>query len=90
MWSTIKDLHPDRAPGPDGFTGVFYQRAWLIIKNDIMAAMLKLFMGDGRGFAKLNRALMVLIPKKADAQRVGDYRPISLPHSFSKLFAISK
>lgn len=28
---------------------------------------------------------MVLIPKKEDAIRVGDYRPISLVHSFAKL-----
>ena len=29
----------------------------------------------------------MLIPKKSDALEVGDYRLISLPHSFSKLFA---
>lgn len=44
-------------------------------------------MGDGREFAKLDRALMVLIPKRSDAEEVGDYRPISLPHSFGKLFS---
>lgn len=87
VWSVIKELHPDRAPGPDGFIGKFYQCAWPIIKNDIMAALLKLFIGDGRGFAKLNRALIVLIPKKPDAECVSDYRLISLPHSMSKLFA---
>lgn len=24
-WEVIKGLHPDRAPGPDGFTGCFYR-----------------------------------------------------------------
>jgi hypothetical protein len=24
----IRDLSPDRAPGPDGFTGCFYKVAW--------------------------------------------------------------
>jgi hypothetical protein len=27
IWGVVKDLHPDRAPGPDGFNGAFYQRA---------------------------------------------------------------
>lgn len=87
VWDTIKELPPDRAPGPDGFIGAFYQCAWPIIKPDLMAVLLKLYVGDSRGFSKLNRAHIVLIPKKADAQEVGDYRPISLPHSAGKLFA---
>lgn len=87
IWQVIKEIPPDRAPGPDGFIGVFYHKAWPIIKHDLMAALLKLYVGDGRGFGKLNKAHIVLIPKTAEALDVGDYRPISLPHSFSKLFA---
>ncbi|KAK1691938.1 hypothetical protein QYE76_008635 [Lolium multiflorum] len=87
VWGVIKELPPDRAPGPDGFTGVFYQMAWPVIKNDVMAAILKLFVGDGRRFGKLNKALITLIPKKPDANVMGDYRPISLVHSFAKLFS---
>jgi hypothetical protein len=33
VWNVIKDLPCDRAPGPDGFTGAFYQRAWPVIKK---------------------------------------------------------
>ena len=40
-----------------------------------------------RGFGALNKALITMTPKKLDAERVGDYRPISLGHSFSKSFA---
>jgi hypothetical protein len=43
--------------------------------------------GDGRGFTKLNKALIVLIPKKPDAEEFGDFRLISLSHNFAKLFA---
>ena len=48
---------------------------------------MKLYVGDSRGFAKLNKAHIVLIPKRADVVEVGDYRPISIPHSFSKIFS---
>jgi hypothetical protein len=35
----------------------------------------------------LNQALVVLIPKKKNPQRVPDFRPISLTHSFSKIIS---
>jgi hypothetical protein len=87
VWSTIREMPGDRAPGPDGFTGAFYQRAWPIIKEDILAGLMKLGVGDGGGFARLNRALITLIPKKPEAIETKDYRPISLVHSFAKLFS---
>jgi hypothetical protein len=86
VWNTIRELPSDRAPGPDGFTGAFYQRAWPVIKHDIMAGRLKLGVGYGRGFGRLNRALITLIPERRDAMEIKDFRPISLVHSFSKLF----
>lgn len=27
VWGAIRELPPDRAPGPDGFTGAFYRSA---------------------------------------------------------------
>jgi hypothetical protein len=75
----------DRAPSPDGFISIFYQKAWPIIKKDSMAGILKLWVGYGRWFGKLNKPLITLIPKKLSASEIGDYRPISLVHSFLKL-----
>jgi hypothetical protein len=42
-----------------------------VIKLDVMAAIVKLFLRDGRGFSKLNKALITLVPKKPDALEVG-------------------
>lgn len=73
VWATIKDMPADRAPGPDGFIGLFFQKAWSTIKGDLLAAIHHLFLGNGRGFGRLNQALITLIPKKAGACRVGDF-----------------
>jgi hypothetical protein len=35
----------------------------------------------------LNSATMILLPKRADAAKPGDFRPISLVHFFAKLFS---
>lgn len=65
----------DRAPGPDGFNGLFYKFAWPIIKIDV------------RSFHLLIDALMILLRKNPAPSRLKDFRPIALMHSFSKLFA---
>lgn len=80
-------MPPDRAPGPDGYTGRFYKACWQIIKLDFMAAIITLQQGDSRKLWKINSAYLTLIPKKADALHAKDYRPISLIHSFAKLVA---
>jgi hypothetical protein len=87
VWGIIKEMPPDKAPGPDGFIGAFYKRASPTIKPEIMATVTKLYVGDGRAFGRLNRALITLVPKKQGAKEVGDFRPISLVHSFAKLFS---
>jgi hypothetical protein len=28
IWNTIRELPSDRAPGPDGFSNIFYKVAW--------------------------------------------------------------
>jgi hypothetical protein len=86
VWQAIQDMPIDKAPGPDGFTGLFYRTAWPIIKSDIMQAFHALWLLDGRSLHLLNQAYMVLLKKKSDAETIGDYRPISLIHSFAKLF----
>jgi hypothetical protein len=58
-----------------------------IIKDDATAAMNNMFMLNSQGFELLNSANIVLLPKKEDAMRVTDFRPISLIHSIAKLFA---
>jgi hypothetical protein len=85
--ATIASLPSDKAPGPDGYTGRFYKTCWHIIKADLMAAVITLHQGNTRKLWMMNSAYLTLIPKKVDAKTAGDYRPISLIHSFAKLIS---
>ncbi|XP_073363345.1 uncharacterized protein [Aegilops tauschii subsp. strangulata] len=82
IWRAVKCLPSSKAPGPDGFTAEF-----LPAKQDIYDAFNKFYTANGRGFQKLNQALLTLLPERADAAVLSDYRPISLIHLIAKLFA---
>lgn len=83
--AVVMDLPNDKAPGPDGFTGLFYKKAWDIIKADVMNAFNAFWSQDGRSFSHLNCAFLILLQKKTQPVEIRDYCPISLIHSFSKL-----
>ena len=57
IWKAIADMPMDKAPGPDGFTGLFYKTACPIIKNDIFCAFQALWSLDGRSFYLINQSL---------------------------------
>jgi hypothetical protein len=77
----------EKSPGPDGFIGSFFRTCWDIIRDDIMAAVNQFYNLNQQGLHFLNQALVVLIPKKINAERISDFRPISLIHSFAKFIS---
>ena len=74
-----------KAPGPDGFTAIFYRKCWSVVKDDILAAINQLHRLRGNRWHLLNSAHISLLPKGEDASKVKDYRPISLMHSVAKI-----
>jgi hypothetical protein len=85
--SIIRDMPPDKALEPDGFTGRFFQTAWPVIKRNVMHALTTIWSLDGRNLYLLKQAYIVLLRKKKDTEEIKNFRPISLIHNFSKLFA---
>lgn len=77
-------MHPDKAPGVDGFSPRFYQKFWEKIKVDVSEEVLN-FLNNGVLDTTLNVTQIVLLPKKEVSSKVEDYRPISLCNVSMKL-----
>jgi hypothetical protein len=77
----------EKAPGPDGFIGLFFSSCWEVIEFDILRALDHFYMMNQQGLHFLNQAFVVLIPKKVSPMKISDYRPISLFHSFVKIIS---
>jgi hypothetical protein len=58
---------PKKAPGPDGFIGVFYKKCWSIIKVDLIRAVMSFYSHRMARPNLINEANIVLMPKKRDA-----------------------
>jgi hypothetical protein len=86
IWAVIQNFKGDKAPGPDGFTMAFFQKCWEILKTDIIA-VLKEFQTSGKFEKSLNATFVSLIPKKAGAVDIKDFRPISLIGGMYKIIS---
>lgn len=84
--AAIMDLPSDKAPGPDGFSALFFKKCWPIIHQDVMAAIKALERTTSRNLHLLNSATVILLPKTPDAAHPREFRPISLVHFFAKVF----
>ena len=82
----VRDLEGDKAPGPDGFTMAFYHLCWRVVEKDVLAVFEEFF--QHCKFEKsLNATFIALIPKKNDASKIRDFRPISLVGSVYKILS---
>lgn len=84
---TVFSLSTESAPGPDGFTGAFFQKTWPII-SDVVIRVVKEIFTDPRPLPRfVSATLIALIPKKPKAVDISDYRPISLCNFLYKIIS---
>ena len=61
--NALFQMHPSKAPGPDGMSPFFFQKFWHIVGHDVTTAVLSVLHLE-RYLRKMNYAHIVLIPKK--------------------------
>lgn len=82
----VFSMHPNKSPGPDGMSPVFFQKFWNIIKVDIIDTI-QGFFHSGFLSKAINETLVTLIPKIDNPLNLAHFRPISLCNVFYKIIS---
>ncbi|PRQ56718.1 putative RNA-directed DNA polymerase [Rosa chinensis] len=77
VFAAIKNMHPSKSPGPDGFSQCFFQTFWELVGDDIVGAVREFFVSK-ESLRAVNSTYVALIPKVEVPQYMHQLRPISL------------
>ncbi|XP_073360148.1 uncharacterized protein [Aegilops tauschii subsp. strangulata] len=69
MDKIVKHMPVDKAPGPDGFNGLFFKRCWHIISQDFYELARAFFDGTAH-LENINDSYITLVPKKPSPEEV--------------------
>ncbi|GLU18275.1 hypothetical protein SLE2022_345820 [Rubroshorea leprosula] len=83
----LHQMHPSKAPGPDGLSPGFLQHFWNVVKDDVVKPCLDFLNHGGMLPPKLNFTHIVLIPKCSEPKTMADLRPISLCNVIYRVLA---
>lgn len=73
-----------KAPGPDGLHPLFFQNFWKATKDSVCFIILSIW--DSAIIPhELNKTYIVLIPKKCNADKITQFRPINLCNTIYKV-----
>ncbi|KAL9680513.1 hypothetical protein QQ045_018392 [Rhodiola kirilowii] len=82
--AVLFQIYPTKAPGPDGFSAIFFQKHWHFLKDTIIRRISMVFNED-KLEEGMNETMIVLIPKCKKPTKLEEYRPISLCNVTAKI-----
>lgn len=74
---TLKCMAPNKSPGHDGLSILFFQKYWHIVGDEVADLCLQV-LNEGIPMPDINHTLIALIPKVKYPHKVTNFRPISL------------
>ena len=77
-------LPKNKSPGPDGYPAEFFTGNWRVVGRDMIAAV-KEFLSTGELLQQWNATLLILVPKKANANKITEFRPIACCNTVYKV-----
>lgn len=84
--AALAQMCPTKAPGPNGFPTVFFQKHWKAVSEGVLATCMHI-LNDGGSITPLNHTLIALILKVKKPKKVTEYRPISLCNVIYRIVA---
>jgi hypothetical protein len=86
IYEVLISIGATKAPGPDGFTALFYQRCWSIVKEVVLNCVWDFFKKNHL-LKEQNHTFIALIPKRLSPFSVNHFRPISLCNIIYKIIS---
>lgn len=65
-------MHSAKAPGIDGYSVLFYQNFWGIIKEEVCEEILN-YLNYGVLDQRMNETLIILVPKVKEPQNISEF-----------------
>jgi hypothetical protein len=86
IFNALTSIGSSKAPGPDGFTALFYKEYWHIVKEVVLKSVWDFF-ASNHLLKEQNHTFIALIPKQLGPFSVNHFRPISLCNIIYKIIA---
>jgi hypothetical protein len=86
VFKVLSSIDSSKAPGPDGFSALFYKKYWSVVKYEVLECVWDFFLNKKMA-KEQNHTFITLIPKQTGAHSVNQFRPISLCNISYKLIS---
>jgi hypothetical protein len=77
-------MNDNSSPGPDGFGPAFFKHNWNLVKSTLLDCLSRFHSLDS-DLRPINKSHIVLLPKKAGANKPENFHPISLQNCCLKV-----